>query len=222
VVQVPSSLVADPDQRSTREAILSEARHLFADQGYDGTSLNDIAAGVGIKRASVLHHFPSKEAIYREVFNTALAEWIDRVMNESVKDRTDRGWPFVDDIITTGFRFFTDNTEFVAIVRREALNRDSRIGFDLGQAIRPMFQQAADYFRREMDAGTYRQFDPEQLLLTGYGALLSYFSDVPLIEGLLERDPFDPDMLEVRLRHFRDFFRAALEPVPASTAPGPS
>jgi TetR/AcrR family transcriptional regulator len=204
--------VADVDQPSTRQAILHEARHLFADQGYDGTSLNDIAAGVGIKRASVLHHFPSKEAIYQEVFTSSFGEWSERVMNEASKERSDHGWPYVDDIVTTGFRFFMDNAELVAIVRREALNRHSRLAIDLGSALRPMFQRAASYFEREMNAGTYRRFDAEQLLLTGYGALLSYFSDLPLIEGLLDRDPLDAEMLEERLTHIRAFLRAALVP----------
>lgn len=209
---VPWAVVASIEQTSTREAILLEARHLFAEQGYDGTSLNDIAAEVGIKRASVLHHFPSKESIYQEVFNTALAEWIERVMEASNQERPDHGWSYVDDVITTGFRFFMENAEFVSIVRREALNRKSKLGIDLGVALRPMFMQAAAYFEREMDAGTYRRFDPEQLLLTGYGALLSYFSDLPFIEGLLDDDPLDPALLETRLQHIRDFFKAALMP----------
>jgi len=204
--------VADVEPLTTRANILAEARRLFAEQGYDGTSLNDIAAGVGIKRASVLHHFPSKEAIYQEVFNTALAEWVDIVMDASQQERPDHGWSFFDDVMTAGFRFFMQNAEFVSIVRRETLNRESKLGIDLGVALRPMWQQAANYFRTEMDAGTFRRFDPDQLLLTGYGAILSYFSDLPFIEGLLDRDPLAQDLLELRLQHFREFFRAALIP----------
>lgn len=204
--------MSDEEPLTTREAILIEARRCFAEQGYDGTSINDIAAGVGIKRASVLHHFGTKEAIYQEVFNRALAEWIEDVMEASVRERPDHGWSYVEDVITVGFRFFMENQEFVTIVRREAINRDSRLGVDLGVALRPMFQQAAEYFRREMAAGTYRTFDPEQLLLTGYGALLSYFSDLPFIKGLLDRDPLAEELLEQRLAHLLAFFRAALVP----------
>lgn len=206
--------MADPNPGlSTREVIVIESRRLFAEHGFDGTSLNDIAEAVGIRRPSLLHHFPSKEDIYREVFNTALVEWIDGVEVASSANYDDlEGWTQVEYVITASFRFFRANPEFLRIARREALDPHKSLGIDLGMALQPLFRQAVGYFDREMGAGNIRKFDPEMLLIAGYGALLTYFSDLPFIEELLEGDPLSDEALERYLDHIRHFFRAALEP----------
>lgn len=206
----PSVATDEPEQRSTRTQILDEALACFAQAGYEGTSLNDIAAGVGIRRPSLLHHFASKEALYQEVFEHLLSDWFERLTAAISLPQT--GWAKVEVVLRTGFRFFADNPSYVRMVRREAIDGGQHLAIDLASVLRPMFDLAATYFEREMANGVFTPQDARQLLITGYGALLSYFSDEPFLEGLLDIAPLSDDALLAREEHVVQFFRSALLP----------
>jgi AcrR family transcriptional regulator len=59
----------------TRERILDEALRLFAERGYAGTSIRDLAKRLNMTSASLYYHFTSKE----DILDQLLAPYLDRV-----------------------------------------------------------------------------------------------------------------------------------------------
>ena len=67
-----------------RASILAVAKVLFADKGYNGVSVDEIAKRLGVSPAVLYQHFPSKEALYEEVLNHTCAQrqsYIDAALN---------------------------------------------------------------------------------------------------------------------------------------------
>jgi AcrR family transcriptional regulator len=202
-------MVLPASSPTTRDQILIVARARFSDHGFAGTSLNDIADEVGIRRPSLLHHFPSKDALYRQVLIDAFADWAGLVEQATTGPR--EGWRQVEQVLRAAFTFFEEHPDFVRLARREALEGGPMLEGELTALLKPLFDRGAAFLQREMDAERLRRYDSRQLLLTGYGAVLSYFSDAPLIAGLLDDAPMSPAALAERREHVIDVLRNALE-----------
>ena len=200
----------EPAYPGTKDVILSVALRRFAADGSLGTSLNDIADEVGIRRQSLLHHFPSKDSLYRAVVLDSFARWFELV-DEATFD-VQEGWTQVERVLRAAFQFFEEHPDFVRLARREALDGGPILAEELGAALRPLFEKGCGWLEAEMAAGRLRSYDPGQLLLTGYGAVLSYLSDAALITALLGDDAISPDALVERREHVLAVLRAALEP----------
>ena len=50
--------------RATRAHVIEVATRLFAEHGYDDTSIEAVQAGSAVSRGSLYHHFPGKEALF--------------------------------------------------------------------------------------------------------------------------------------------------------------
>ena len=56
---------AKAEGRDTRQAILDASLDLFAERGFHGTSMREIARAVGVRESALYHHFDSKQAIFQ-------------------------------------------------------------------------------------------------------------------------------------------------------------
>lgn len=73
-----------PFRRQIDDGILDVAAGLFARRGFAKTSVQDVADAVGLSKAGLLHHFPSKEALYAAVLGQA--EALGARVLDSVRD----------------------------------------------------------------------------------------------------------------------------------------
>lgn len=65
--------------RPQRDKILDVAQDLFAQRGYAGIGLAEVAEGVGLSKSSLFHHFPSKAQLYTTVMARILTNLDDEV-----------------------------------------------------------------------------------------------------------------------------------------------
>lgn len=111
--------VARRSGAETRRAAQRIAFDLFTTQGYAATPLRQIADALGINKASLYHHFPSKAAILRSLFDERgseaeqLREWL-------------RAQPRTPDLLATGVArwvgsFSTDKLRGIRFVRANPL-----------------------------------------------------------------------------------------------------
>lgn len=75
------------DGQKTRQAILDAALDLFAEQGFFGTSLRDIAGAVGVRESALYNYFAGKDALFEELIVLSQEEKQER-LQAIAADRT--------------------------------------------------------------------------------------------------------------------------------------
>lgn len=71
--------------QSKRDELLHQAEILFADKGFYGTSINNVASELGMTKQGLLHYFPTKTKLYSAVLESAaecLMEHIDEALEQ--------------------------------------------------------------------------------------------------------------------------------------------
>ncbi len=118
----------NPDR--SRAAILDAAETLFAERGYDATSLNDVGAMAGVSRGTPGYFFGSKADLYRAVLERMFAE-----VREAVRAGRERALAsnrstesILAGAVSDYFDFLAARPNFVRLIEREALANDTLLG----------------------------------------------------------------------------------------------
>lgn len=74
--------------RATRGQLIEAATGLFAEHGYEGTSIEAVLTAAGVSRGALYHHFAGKEALFMAVV-LAVSERVTAQLTEAIRDCTD-------------------------------------------------------------------------------------------------------------------------------------
>jgi TetR/AcrR family transcriptional regulator len=195
----------------TADRVLDAAIESFGTRGYDSTSLDALAAELGIRKQTILYWFPSKEALLEAVIDRSAAE-----LSEALEDalaRAGPGWARVEAVVRAVFRMALRRPALLGLLREV-----SRLGppwsVRLTDALDPLVQRAREFLEAEMVAGTMRTTDPRLVLLSAYSTVIGVATEVE-VQRALGVDPTLRSMV-VRRRELLAFLRSALvAPTPA-------
>lgn len=158
----------------TDERILDVALDLFAQRGFGATSLDAIAAELGVRKQTILYWFPSKEALLDAVIERSAAE-----LAHALEDTAERAGPGVDRIeavMRTVFRFAVRRPALLGLVR-EADRLGPGIAGGLARRLAPLVARAVAFVEGEMAAGTIRPGDARLMVAFTYSTVIGVVTD---------------------------------------------
>jgi AcrR family transcriptional regulator len=186
----------------TRQKIMSTAEQLFAEQGYERTSLRQIADVIGIKDPSLYKHFSGKDALYSAVMERALQPLVDEVESWSGQ------LMLFDELLATPrkvVKLLARHPHAARLLQRELSNAGAVINPIASEWFGRLFSVGVQFRQKRDPDGTPPQTDAQQPsmkellpLLAVMNVALGYFACAPLMASFGTTDPLSDEMLEAQ------------------------
>ncbi len=109
---------------TTRAALLSAARRLFAEHGYGGVGTEEIVRAAGVTRGALYHHFEDKKDLFRAVYEEIEGELVQQIAAVAV------GASDPVDALRAGARAWLDACEEPAVQQIALLDAPSVLGWE--------------------------------------------------------------------------------------------
>ena len=191
-------------QPTTKERILDEALILFAQNGYKGTNLRDLAARLELSKSALYKHYDSKEAIWNALLDKMEAYYAQRFGSmDNLPKMPDSLEEFIQ--MSMGMIRFTVHDPQIILTRKLLLTEQFHDDRVCKLATKHFLEGTANIyakvFEAMMDKGLLKKQDPAMLA----------FSFTPPISALIhlcdretERQPEAFARMEAYLRYFLD------------------
>jgi AcrR family transcriptional regulator len=200
----PSASTKRPEG-GTADRILDAALSSFGSRGYEATSLDALAEGLGVRKQSILYWFPSKDALLEALIDRSATE-LANALEDSLA-RAGSGWLRVEAVVRSVFRLASRRPELLGLLR-EVGRLGPPSATRLMLVLEPLVKRASSFLEDEMNAGHMRRHEPRLLLLAIYSTVVGMITEVEVLRALGE-DP-TPRSLVRRRQEILRLLRSAL------------
>jgi AcrR family transcriptional regulator len=182
VAQEPARTRRQEQAAARREQLLTVALDTFAEKGFRGSTIRDIARAAGITEGLIYHYFPSKTALLRAVIdrNTltpALLEIIAGLKEVPIREA----------LLLISRRYFEllmSNRKFATMMHTDC-HRDPEMAAAFQAVARPGFEAMLNLLNEGIARGELRPHDPMLSLRLFHGAIAWFFLTHELLSPLL-------------------------------------
>ena len=205
------AIVSQPSVDSTtRDAILDVAERRFAERGFDGVSVREIATEAGLKnQASLYHHFAHKQAIYEAVLRRGIdvlsavvaeSERVGVLRESDASSREQRMAAYLDRVVDE----LMAHPSLARLIQRASFD-DSVVGREvLLRLVQPLYAEGV-YMLRD-SSGPWPADQLPHLAAGLYHLIFGYFADTALLRSVMDEDPVSA----VAVERQRTFLRSAV------------
>jgi len=162
----------------TREAILAAAERSFAERGYHRTSLHEVAEDVGIQKASIFHHFASKEILYRAVLAEGHGQGEAIIKRAIACDGS--WWERLRSLLDAYVDLVAAHPEQTTILLRQSLG-DAPEGYDGRPDSDRLLEMTTAFLAEGQRAGAFAPCDGPSLVLGVMGMVVFFFTSAPVV-----------------------------------------
>jgi TetR/AcrR family transcriptional regulator len=198
----PRTTTAATEAPSTRDAILDAAERLFADHGFAGVSVREIAAEAGLKnQASLYHHFKDKRALYEATLARGIMPIVGLI------DASSESWldpARVARSVDRMLDYVAAHPHVPRLIQRAGLDDSRTLRTAITALLKPVFDRGLQVL--EGVAGPWEPDDLPHIAIGLYHLIFGYFADAALLEIVVGKDPHSP----AALARQRRFLRAAV------------
>lgn len=194
-------------ENTTKERILDEALASFATNGYKGTNLRDLAAGLGLSKSALYKHYASKEEIWNAVLDRMEAYYNERFGSADHLPQTPKSW---DEFFAMAMQMlnFTIHDPKIILTRRVLLIeqfRDERArSFATFHFLIGTKEIYTFIFKSMMEEGLLKKDDPEMLAFAFTAPITSL---IHLCDREPEKEREIMRQIEEFIKHFIKTYR---------------